>query len=133
MLWSLEAVSKRARKWGVRAAIGGAVGLALGFAVGWWFWPVQYTNTAPDVLRQDYRDDYVVMIATAYEVEKDLDQARQRLRLLDPEEPAAPVVELAGRLIEAGGSAVDITRLARLAWALGALTPTLTPYLESQS
>ena len=133
MLWSLEAVSKRARKWVVRAAIGGAVGLALGFAVGWWFWPVQYTNTAPDVLRQDYRDDYVVMIATAYEVEKDLDQARQRLRLLDPEEPAAPVVELAGRLIEAGGSAVDITRLARLAWALGALTPTLTPYLESQS
>jgi hypothetical protein len=133
MLWSLEAVSKRARKWGVRAAIGGAVGLALGFAVGWWFWPVQYTNTAPDVLRQDYRDDYVVMIATAYEVEKDLDQARQRLRLLDPEEPAAPVVELADRLIEAGGSAEDITRLARLAWALGALTPTLTPYLESQS
>jgi len=133
MLWSLQAVSKRARKWGVRAAIGGAVGLALGFAVGWWFWPVQYTNTAPDVLRQDYRDDYVVMIATAYEVEKDLDQARQRLRLLDPEEPAAPVVELADRLIEAGGSAEDITRLARLAWALGALTPTLTPYLESQS
>lgn len=126
-------MSKRARKWGVRAAIGGAVGLALGFAVGWWFWPVQYTNTAPDVLRQDYRDDYVVMIATAYEVEKDLDQARQRLRLLDPEEPAAPVVELADRLIEAGGSAEDITRLARLAWALGALTPTLTPYLESQS
>lgn len=108
------------------------MGLVLGFAIGWWLWPVQYTNTAPDVLRRDYRDDYVVMVATAYEVEKDLDQARQRLRLLDPEEPAVPVVELANRLIEVGGAAEDVTRLARLAWALGTLTPTLTPYLEGQ-
>jgi hypothetical protein len=125
-------VSKRARKWVIRAAVGGAAGLALGFAIGWWLWPVQYTNTAPDVLRRDYRDDYVVMVATAYEVEKDLDQARQRLRLLDPQEPAAPVVELANRLVEVGGAAEDVTRLARLAWALGTLTPTLTPYLEGQ-
>lgn len=125
-------MSKRARKWVIRAAVGGAAGLALGFAIGWWLWPVQYTNTAPDVLRRDYRDDYVVMVATAYEVEKDLDQARQRLRLLDPQEPAAPVVELANRLVEVGGAAEDVTRLARLAWALGTLTPTLTPYLEGQ-
>jgi hypothetical protein len=106
------------------------VGLALGFAVGWWLWPVQYTNTAPRVLRQDYRDDYVVMVATAYEAEKDLEQARQRLVLLDAEKPAAPVVELAERLVQVGGSAEDITRLARLAWALGGLPPSLAPYLE---
>jgi hypothetical protein len=102
----------------------------LGFAIGWWIWPVQYTNTAPDVLRQDYRDDYVVMVATAHEVEQDLEQARNRLKLLDPAEPAAPVVELAERLVEAGGSAEDITCLARLAWVLGDLPLTLTPYLD---
>ena len=124
-------MSKRTRKWIGRAVIGVLVGLALGFAIGWWLWPVRYTNTAPAVLRQDYRDDYVVMVATTYQVDDDLEQARERLKLLDPEEPAAPVVELAERLVEAGGSTEDITHLARLAWALGASTSMLIPYLEA--
>jgi uncharacterized membrane protein YccC len=111
-------------------AVSVAVGLLLGFVIGWWIWPVQYTNTAPNVLRQDYRDDYVVMIATAYEAEGDLDQARERLRSLDPQVPTAPVVELAERLVEVGGSAEDIAYLARLAWALGVLPPALTSYLD---
>jgi hypothetical protein len=125
-------VRERTQTWAMRITAGAAVGLMLAFAIGWWIWPVQYTNTAPDVLRQDYRDDYVVMVATAHEVEQDLEQARNRLKLLDPEEPAAPVVELAERLVEAGGSAEDITYLARLAWALGNLPPTLTPYLDGR-
>ena len=123
---------ERTRTWAMRTAVVAAVGLMLGFAIGWWIWPVQYTNTAPDVLRQDYRDDYVVMVATAHEVEQDLEQTLNRLKLLDPEEPAAPVLELAERLVEAGGSAEDITYLARLAWALGNLPPTLTPYLDGR-
>jgi len=123
-------MNKWARKWVVRVAVGVVVGLAIGCAIGWCLWPVQYTNTAPTVLRQDYRDDYVVMVATTYEVEEDLEQARERLRLLDSEEPAVPVVELAERLIEADGSAEDIARLAHLAWGLGATTSTLAPYLE---
>ena len=115
-----------------RAAFGVIFGLAVGFAIGWWLWPVQYTNTAPIVLRQDYHDDYIVMIATSHEVDKDLEQAQRRLRLLDPQEPAAPVVELSEKLVQVKGSTEDIARLARLAQALGALTPTLAPYLEGQ-
>jgi predicted Co/Zn/Cd cation transporter (cation efflux family) len=125
-------VRERTQTWAMRITAGAAVGLMLAFAIGWWIWPVQYTNTVPDVLRQDYRDDYVVMVATAHEVEQDLEQARNRLKLLDPEEPAAPVVELAERLVEAGGSAEDITYLARLARALGNLPPTLAPYLDGR-
>ena len=113
----------------MQAALGVAAGLALGLVIGW-LWPVQYTNTAPAVLRQDYRDDYVVMVAAAYEVEGDPERARERLALLDAENPAAPVVELGERLVAVGGSARDITRLARLSWALKAVTPTLVPYLE---
>ena len=126
-------------KWIVWAILGVAAGLALGIAIGWRFWPVEYTNTAPDVLRRDYRDDYIVMVATAYQVEatqanaKSADQARKRLELLNPQDPVAPVIELAERIIAADGSVQDITRLARLAWALGSLPPTLAPYLEGQS
>ncbi len=111
-------------------AVGTVIGLALGFAIGWGLWPVQYTNTAPDVLRQDYRDDYVLMTATAYQVDGDLARARERLALLDPVHPAGPAIELAGRLVESGGDPADIARLARLAWALGSLPAALTPYLE---
>ena len=125
------AVSVQMRRGIVQAVAGLAVGLALGLAIGW-LWPVQYTSTAPAVLRWDYRDDYVVMVATAYEVEGDLALASERLALLDPTNPAAPVIELAERLIKAGGNAEDISRLAHLAWALRAITPELVPYLESQ-
>lgn len=115
--------------WGT---IGIALGLILGFAVGWWLWPVTYTNTSPAALREDYHNDYVLMAAAAYEVEGDLEEARSRLELLNPERPAAPVVELAERLIDEGGSEQDIARLAHLARAFGVTDPTLTPYLESQ-
>lgn len=111
--------------------MGLAAGLALGLIIGW-LWPVRYTNTAPAVLRQDYRDDYVVMVAAAYEIESDPERARARLALLDAEEPAAPVVELAERLVEMGGSVADVTQLARLAWALKATTPMLVPYLGEE-
>jgi hypothetical protein len=119
-------------KWVTQAAAGVAMGLVLALVIGWWLWPVQYTNTAPDVLRQDYHDDYIVMVATAYEVEGDLEQARTWLELLDPDEPTVPLVDLAERLVQANGSTEDITRLASLAQALGALTPTLVPYVEGQ-
>ena len=120
-------MGKQARKRVWQATGSVVAGLVLGFVVGWWLWPVEYTNTTPGVLRQDYRDDYVVMVATAYQVDGDLERARQRLALLNPEEPAAPVVELANRLIGVGGSAEDINRLARLARTLGTFAPTLVP------
>jgi hypothetical protein len=124
-------MSNQTREWLIRIVIGTILGLALGFAIGWRFWPVIYTNTTPGALRQDYRADYILMAASAYAVSDDLEQARSRLEHLDPESPAAPVVDLAEQLIEENGSEHDITQLARLAWALGATKPTLSPYLES--
>ena len=104
-----------------RIVAGVAVGLALGLVVGW-LWPVQYkyANTAPAVLRRDYHDDYVLMVAASYQVEGDLERARERLSLLNADDPAAPVVDLAGRLVESGGGGDDVARLAQLAWALKA-------------
>jgi hypothetical protein len=120
------------RRWVILGIIGLAVGLTLGIVIGWWVLPVEYTNTPPSVLRQDYRDEYIVMVATSFEVEGDLDRARERLVAIDPEDPAAPVIELGERLIAAGGESADITRLAQLAWALDVITPSLAPFLEGQ-
>ena len=122
---------QRTRQWLTRIAIGLATGAVAGITIGWWLWPVAYTNTSPAALRDDYRDEYVLMIATAYEVEGDPEEARQRLAVLDRETPTAPVVELADRLGERGGSQEDITRLTRLASALEATEPTSTPSPQS--
>lgn len=124
-------MTQQTRQWLIGAAVGIAVGVALGVAVGWGLWPVTYTNTSPAALRADYRDQYILMIAAAYEVEGDQQRAYDRLALLDPEEPAAPVIDLAERLIEQGGRERDIVRLARLARTLDATAPGLMRYRES--
>lgn len=111
---------------------GVAAGAVLGLLVGWVVWPVRYTNTSPTQLRQDYRNDYVLMVAAAYQTDRDPGAARERLVRLDPEEPARPVVELAEQLIAAGGGAGDIGMLVRLADALDAATPPMAPYLEEE-
>lgn len=119
------------RRWIIQAVVGLAVGLALGFGIGWGLWPRE-SAPSPAKLRWDYQENYVIMVATAYEVEGDLNLARERLAPLAPQTPAAPVVRLGERLVAAGADTEDITHLARLAWDLGAITPLLEPYLEGQ-
>ncbi len=109
--------------------IGLALGVTLGLLIGWALWPVQYTNTAPAQLRQDYRNDYILMVAAAYQVEKNPDVARERLAQLDPAQPTRPLVELTETLIAQSGRPSDIQMLVRLAEALGATTPAMKPYL----
>lgn len=109
--------------------VGLALGVALGLLVGWVLWPVQYTNTAPAQLRQDYRNDYILMVAAAYRVEENPDAARERLARLDSEQPTRPLIELTETLIAQNGRPDDIAMLVRLAEALGATTPAMWPFL----
>jgi hypothetical protein len=109
--------------------MGLALGVALGLLIGWVLWPVQYTNTAPAQLRQDYRNDYILMVAAAYQVEGNPDAARERLARLDPEQPTRPLVELTETLIAQNGRPGDISMLIQLAEALGVTTPAMGSYL----
>ena len=62
------------------ALTGGAVlGLLLGLAIGWWWWPVEWTNSTPGNLRSDFQSDYVVWVAGQYAVTRDLEEASSRL------------------------------------------------------
>jgi len=123
-------VNEQVRPSVLHVVAGAAVGLVLAVAIGWWLAPAQTANSSPSALHPDYRDEYVLMIASAYEVEGDLDLVLERLALLDAEEPSAPLVELGERLAAAGNRDADTARVARLAWVLGATTPALVPYLE---
>lgn len=62
-----------------------AIGVGFGLLYGWVLEPVQYVDTAPDSLRMDYKTDYVLMVSEAYQVERDLNLAVQRLSLLGGE------------------------------------------------
>jgi hypothetical protein len=63
------------------------VGIVLGLVYGWVISPVRYVDTSPDTLRVDYKTDYVLMVAEAYQHEKDLAQALRRLALLGETAP----------------------------------------------
>jgi hypothetical protein len=106
-----------------RLLLGLALGLALGLIYGWLIQPVEYIDTAPDTLRADYRNDYVLMVAEAYARDRDLDLAQRRLASLGPSQPAAMVESaiLYGADREAGRA--DLETLNRLATDLRLVAP----------
>lgn len=46
--------------------LGLALGVAGGLVYGWIISPVQYSGASPAVLRPDFRNDYVLMVAESY-------------------------------------------------------------------
>jgi hypothetical protein len=65
-----------------------AIGIALGITYGWVIDPVQYTDAPPNILREDYRTDYVLMTAEIHHSERDAASAARRLAILGSESPA---------------------------------------------
>lgn len=65
------------------------LGIALGLAYGWVIEPVEYTDVTPNILREDYRVDYVLMVAESYQNDLDAEEANQRLAALGSEPPAS--------------------------------------------
>jgi hypothetical protein len=103
--------------------IGGLVlGVALGLALGWLVWPIQYTEADPALLREEYRQDYVIMIATAYAGDGDLTAARQRLAHLG-ENDQDYLLDLTAELVASGQDESIIQSLARLSADLGLTSP----------
>ena len=109
--------------------LGLGLGAGLGLAVGWFWWPVEYTDTEITDLKEAHRADYVLMVSGAYVLTGDLDAARERLSLLGVPDVAVLVRSRAEAALAAGASGAEIGRLARLAAALGASSPMLVPYL----
>ena len=57
-------------------------GLTVGLFLAWVVWPVQVTNVDVPDLKSSSQDDYIVLTASAFVYDQDLDRARARLALL---------------------------------------------------
>ncbi len=96
------------------------LGVGLGLYGGWVLAPIEYTDTAPSTLQQTYKDDYVLMLATAFSADGDLAAAQAGLANLGLTDPAAALQSTTDRLESAGYPEQDLQRLDSLANALGA-------------
>ncbi len=72
----------------IKLAIAAIFGIALGLIYGWLIDPIEYVDVPPNILREDYRVDYVLMVAESYQKELDPDTAARRLAVLGGESPA---------------------------------------------
>jgi hypothetical protein len=75
----------------IRFLIAIIIGAGLGLLYGWAVSPVEYVDTSPDSLRIDYKSDYVLMVAEAYQIEADMALAVRRLALLGSDPPTETV------------------------------------------
>ena len=64
------------------------LGIVIGLLYGWVIDPVQFTDITPDALRIDYKTDYVLMVAEAYQTEQKEEVAARRLAILGSQSPA---------------------------------------------
>ncbi len=94
-----------------------AAGLGIGLYIGWVAAPVQFTNTEPGSLAPAFKDDYILMVATAYSGDSDLAAAQAQLAAMGQLSPQA-VRAAAQRLAAAGLPETDQQRLESLAAAL---------------
>jgi hypothetical protein len=108
----------------LRLSIGLAIGLALGMIYGWVINPVEYVDTTPGSLREDYRTDYILMVAEAYGGDDDIDVARVRLAALGPEMPVDMVLRAIEYGVAHGFPRSELETLNHLAVALRAASPT---------
>ena len=95
-------------------------GLGAGLYLGWVALPQPSVEADPSSLHPAFKDDYILMIATAYAGDGDLPAAQSQLASLGFDDPAAAVEAAADRLSAAGLPASDQERLGRLAADLAA-------------
>ncbi len=97
-----------------------AAGLLLGWLViGWWLWPVQWTNSVPWRLSREHQKTYVSLVAQNYWWTKELQQTRDALAGWDDE----ALAELLVTMEREASSPEARQQLAALAEALEISTP----------
>ncbi len=119
---------------GFLAFAGGMVlGLVLGLVYAWLIDPVDLYNTTPDLLRSDYRHDWIRLAALAYLVDGDLERVEHRLAGLPQEDVQAALAALIESYAAEGKPAQMMRPLSQMASHLGVRTAAMSIYLNTPS
>jgi hypothetical protein len=94
------------------------IGIGLGLVYAWILAPRNVTNTAPNTLRTDFKDQYRSTIAAAYSARGNLPRALARLKLLQDSDPVDALNAQAQRMLAQGESSQAADQIAALAEAL---------------
>ena len=95
-------------------------GIGIGIAYGWYVDPVDYFDTTPDTLRADYKADYVLMTAEAYQAERDPGLAARRLAIFGTKSSSAIAADGLAYARSHGFSDAEIAIMQELVTALQA-------------
>jgi len=110
------------------------LGVILGLIYSMWIAPVKYYDTLPKSMKSEYKEDFRIWIALAYQADADLNRAQSRLVQLGDNDPIGALGLQAQRVQASGLSPENAQALAILSAALfqkaqqGPLLPTATPY-----
>jgi hypothetical protein len=110
------------RRW-VWFVVAVGLGFGAGLLYGWVINPVKFVETTPAILREDYRTDYVLMVAEAYQAEGDVDLAARRLGVLGDTPPSEIVRQAMIYAAQLPYPDSDQELLGQLASALQGWTP----------
>lgn len=114
----------------VSTVIGVIAGIAIGLVVGWWFAPAEYSQSRLSELNQSSKDDYVVMIASGYVTDRDVNGALARLSLLGVDNVPAYVQDVTERYITNSRDIDDIRLLVALSEGFGRLTGPMEAFCQ---
>lgn len=112
-------------------AVATVLGLTGGLVYAWLIDPVELYNTTPDLLRSDYRHDWIRLAAMAYLVDGDLTRAQHRLEGLPQEDVQTALSALLESYAAQGQPADRMRALASLASRLGVRTGAVRIYLDT--
>ena len=112
--------------------LGLAVGLAIGAVLGFVVMPVNYLGTDISNLRPAQKDDWVLMVSSAYALDNNLSDARQRIYRLDSDPAIATryLADVAQRMINQQ-NVRNARNVSTLAVALGVGTADIRNYILS--
>lgn len=115
----------------ILVVLGLVVGLGLGLLLSWVVWPVGFVHTSIADLSPEQKDDYMLLVASAYASDGDLVKAQDRLAQLDVPNVNQSLVVLIDRYMLEGLGKEEIHLLASLADSLGVASPKMVAYLAT--
>jgi hypothetical protein len=111
--------------------LGLVAGTTSGLLLGWLVWPADQSNAAFANLQPDAKEELIVLVASGYAQDHDLEKAKARLDQLASPNTGQWVARVAERYADEGESPAETRALAELAYDLGYESPQIVANLDT--